>query len=49
MHCSGFAAKVALEEAFGEGTVPAGVGMRVEVIGDREHEERLSPPVVQDY
>ncbi|KAE9411354.1 hypothetical protein BT96DRAFT_870041 [Gymnopus androsaceus JB14] len=49
MHCSGFAAKVALEEAFGEGTVPAGVGMRVEVIGDREHEERLSTPVVQDY
>jgi 7,8-dihydropterin-6-yl-methyl-4-(beta-D-ribofuranosyl)aminobenzene 5'-phosphate synthase len=46
MHCSGFTAKIALEQAFGEGTVPAGVGMRVEVVGDRKHEERLAPPVI---
>ncbi|KAF9024861.1 hypothetical protein BDZ89DRAFT_1068796 [Hymenopellis radicata] len=43
MHCSGFNAKVALESAFGEGCVPAGVGLRVDVVGDQEHEARLFP------
>ncbi|THV02358.1 hypothetical protein K435DRAFT_717149 [Dendrothele bispora CBS 962.96] len=45
MHCSGFASKVALEQAFGEGCVPAGVGLKVEVVGDKEHDKRLSPAV----
>ncbi|KAH7925942.1 hypothetical protein BV22DRAFT_1064021 [Leucogyrophana mollusca] len=45
MHCSGFQAKVALEAEFGEGCVPAGVGMRVQVDGDREGDKRLTPPV----
>ncbi|KAL6306509.1 beta-lactamase-like protein [Sparassis latifolia] len=31
MHCTGFGAKLALEAAFGEGCVPAGVGVKVEV------------------
>ena len=48
MHCTGFAAKVALEEALGEGCVPAGTGMRVEVIGDREADKNIFPPVVSD-
>ncbi len=43
MHCSGFNAKVALESAFGEGCVPAGVGLRVDVVGNQEHEARLFP------
>jgi len=47
MHCSGFAVKVALEEAFGEGVVPAGVGVKVEVIADREYDKRIAPPVVR--
>ena len=38
MHCSGFAAKIALEEVFGEGCVPAGVGICVEIKGDEEGE-----------
>ena len=38
MHCSGFAAKVALEKAFGEGCVPAGTGISIEVRGDEEGE-----------
>jgi len=45
MHCSGFESKVALERAFGEGCVPAGVGLKVEVVGDKEHDKRLSPAV----
>ncbi|KAF5393477.1 hypothetical protein D9757_000677 [Collybiopsis confluens] len=48
MHCTGFVAKVALEQAFGEGVVPAGVGVRVEVIGDQEHDKRLAPAVFDD-
>lgn len=44
MHCSGFAAKVALEEAFGEGCVPAGVGHKVIVEGGPEAENRLLGP-----
>ena len=39
MHCSGFAAKIALERAFGEGCVPAGVGVGIEIIGSEEGEE----------
>ncbi|KAJ6625530.1 beta-lactamase-like protein [Mycena sp. CBHHK59/15] len=46
MHCSGFQAKVALEAAFGEGCVPAGVGLKVEVLGDRAVDERLFPPTI---
>ncbi|KIJ67881.1 hypothetical protein HYDPIDRAFT_107408 [Hydnomerulius pinastri MD-312] len=45
MHCSGFQCKVALEHAFGEGCVPAGVGMKVDVRGDREGDGRLLPAV----
>ncbi|EJF58234.1 hypothetical protein DICSQDRAFT_91068 [Dichomitus squalens LYAD-421 SS1] len=41
MHCSGFVAKVALEEAFGEGCVPAGVGHKVVVEGNPEAEEMM--------
>lgn len=40
MHCSGFSAKVALHEAFEEGCVPAGVGLKVEVKGDRAAEDK---------
>ncbi|TFK73977.1 hypothetical protein BDN72DRAFT_956061 [Pluteus cervinus] len=43
MHCSGFRSKAALENAFGEGCVPAGVGLKVEIIGDRTLDERLPP------
>lgn len=44
MHCTGFAAKVALEHAFGEGCVPAGVGIHVQVKGDSESEKMMHPP-----
>src|SRR5207302_1738236 len=46
MHCSGFQSKIALEKAFGEGCVPAGVGHKFEVMGDRVHDERLLPPSI---
>lgn len=46
MHCSGFAAKVALEAALGEGCVPAGVGHKVEIDGDREAEKMIFPPSI---
>ncbi|KAL6307863.1 beta-lactamase-like protein [Sparassis latifolia] len=46
MHCSGFAAKVALEAALGEGCVPAGVGMKVEVQGDRDAEKMIMLPTI---
>lgn len=45
MHCSGFQSKIALERALGEGCVPAGVGIKVEVRGDREVDARLLPAV----
>ncbi len=48
MHCTGFTAKVALEKALGEGCVPAGTGMRVEVTGDREADKTVFAPVVSD-
>ncbi|KAF9529429.1 beta-lactamase-like protein [Crepidotus variabilis] len=41
MHCSGFHAKVALEKALGEGCVPAGVGHKVVILGDRAIDDRL--------
>jgi 7,8-dihydropterin-6-yl-methyl-4-(beta-D-ribofuranosyl)aminobenzene 5'-phosphate synthase len=47
MHCSGFQSKLALEAAFGEGCVPAGVGLKVEVVGDRKSDGELFPPVYQ--
>ncbi|KAF7376235.1 hypothetical protein MSAN_00038700 [Mycena sanguinolenta] len=46
MHCSGFQCKLELEKAFGEGCVPAGVGMKVEVVGDREFDHRLFAPTI---
>ncbi|KZT04581.1 Metallo-hydrolase/oxidoreductase [Laetiporus sulphureus 93-53] len=46
MHCSGFVAKIALEAALGEGCVPAGVGHKVEVAGDREAEKKMFPPSI---
>ena len=41
MHCSGLAAKVALEEAFGEGCVPTGVGNQVVVEWSPENEKLM--------
>lgn len=46
MHCSGFGAKVALQHALGEGCVPAGTGMRVEVVGDGKAEKRMFAPTI---
>lgn len=43
MHCSGFNCKIALQEALGEACVPAGVGMKVTVDGNRLLDERLPP------
>lgn len=45
MHCSGFQSKLALEAAFGEGCVPAGVGLKVNVTGDRQREKEVMAPV----
>ncbi|KAG6879662.1 hypothetical protein C0992_013198 [Termitomyces sp. T32_za158] len=45
MHCSGFQSKVALEHAFGEGCVPAGVGLKVRIVGDHAQEKMMFPPV----
>ncbi|CAA7259091.1 unnamed protein product [Cyclocybe aegerita] len=45
MHCSGFQAKVALENAFGEGCVPAGAGHKVNIVGHRADEMHLVSPV----
>ncbi|KAJ7647227.1 beta-lactamase-like protein [Roridomyces roridus] len=46
MHCSGFNCKVALEAAFEAGCVPVGVGIKIEVLGDREFDKRLFAPTV---
>ncbi|KAH8078045.1 beta-lactamase-like protein [Cristinia sonorae] len=46
MHCTGFQAKAALEKALGEGCVPAGTGIRVEVTGDGEVEKRIFAPTI---
>lgn len=45
MHCSGFQSKIALERALGEGCVPVGVGIKVDIRGDREADARLLPAV----
>ena len=44
MHCTGFAAKVALEEALGEGCVPAGVGHKVIIEGTPASERMMHRP-----
>lgn len=44
MHCSGFRTKVALEAALGEGCVPAGVGHRVQIVGNRDDDVKLFSP-----
>lgn len=44
MHCSGFAAKVALEDAFGDGCVPAGVGHKIIVEGNQETDRMMHTP-----
>jgi 7,8-dihydropterin-6-yl-methyl-4-(beta-D-ribofuranosyl)aminobenzene 5'-phosphate synthase len=41
MHCTGFRAKVALAAEFGERCVAAGVGIKVEIKGDREQDKVL--------
>ncbi|KAI0644381.1 beta-lactamase-like protein [Trametes meyenii] len=46
MHCTGFAAKVALEDALGEGCVPAGVGHKVVIEGTPETERMIYTPTV---
>jgi len=46
MHCTGFLAKVALEEALGEGCVPAGVGITVNIEGSAKADEKLFPPTI---
>ncbi|KAG9221021.1 hypothetical protein CCMSSC00406_0002379 [Pleurotus cornucopiae] len=35
MHCSGMAVKIALEKEFGQACVPAGVGVKIQLDGDR--------------
>jgi len=47
MHCSGFAAKIALEAALGEGCVPAGVGHKVVINGIPDDEANLRPPSIR--
>ncbi|KAI0328412.1 hypothetical protein GY45DRAFT_1326427 [Cubamyces sp. BRFM 1775] len=44
MHCTGFAAKVALQDALGEGCVPAGVGHKVIIEGTPASERMMHPP-----
>ena len=46
MHCSGFGVKVALEKALGDGCVPVGTGIRVEVQGTRDSEAAMFAPVI---
>jgi len=47
MHCSGFAAKIALEAALGEGCVLAGVGHKVVINGIPDDEANLRPPSIR--
>ncbi|KAF8590976.1 hypothetical protein K439DRAFT_1644495 [Ramaria rubella] len=42
LHCSGFQAKIAFEKALGDGCVPGGVGMKIEVQGDPSGEEHIA-------
>ncbi|KZS98233.1 hypothetical protein SISNIDRAFT_472261 [Sistotremastrum niveocremeum HHB9708] len=46
MHCSGFAVKIALEHALGEGCVPAGVGTKIVVQGDALAETKIFEPSI---
>jgi 7,8-dihydropterin-6-yl-methyl-4-(beta-D-ribofuranosyl)aminobenzene 5'-phosphate synthase len=46
IHCTGFQAKVALEKAFGEGCVPAGTGMKIELRGDANDEKQIRPAYI---
>lgn len=46
MHCTGFEAKVALHDALGDGCIPAGTGVRIDVAGDQAMDERISAPSV---
>ncbi|GJE95875.1 MBL-fold metallohydrolase domain-containing protein [Phanerochaete sordida] len=46
MHCSGFGVKVALEKALGDGCVPVGAGVHVEVEGSPESEAAMFPPTI---
>ncbi|KAG8898796.1 hypothetical protein FRC01_010758, partial [Tulasnella sp. 417] len=48
MHCTGFKAKIALEQELGEGCVPAGVGMKFQVKGDEEGEKMLGVPEIRE-
>jgi len=47
MHCSGFAVKVALEAALGEGCVPAGTGHTVTINGVPDDNAILQPPSIR--
>ena len=49
MHCSGFATKVALEAALGEGCVPAGAGHKVIINGVPEDDASLRPPSIRSH
>ena len=46
MHCTGFNAKIALEEVLGEGCMPTGIGNVVAAQGDAEADKKLFSPVV---
>lgn len=46
MHCSGFGVKIALEKALGDGCVPVGAGVHVEVDGSPESEAIMFPPTI---
>jgi len=47
MHCTGFTARIALEAALGEGCVPAGVGTKFVLEGDRDADARVMEPVIR--
>jgi|SRR6266849_10936098 len=47
MHCSGFAVKIALEAALGEGCVPAGAGHTVTINGVPDDNAILQPPSIR--
>ena|SRR5216684_2336497 len=49
MHCSGFAVKVALEAALGDGCVPAGAGHRVTINGIPDDDASMRPPSIQSH
>jgi 7,8-dihydropterin-6-yl-methyl-4-(beta-D-ribofuranosyl)aminobenzene 5'-phosphate synthase len=49
MHCSGFATKVALEAALGEGCVPAGAGHKVFINGVPGDDPSLRPPSIRSH